>query len=163
MIETQRLILRPPQEIDFEAFAAAQGNREFKRHTGGVLSRARAFEEFRAWLNFWEIKDYCFFSIIEKQTNSWIGRAGPTHRANENFQELGWSIIPQFQGMGFAFEASQAAIEWTKRELNWNNLIFRISRENIQSQKLAQRLGAKNLGLEDPPIGGVFDAEVWAL
>lgn len=142
MIETERLILRPPQEYDFGAFAKAQANVEFKKHTGGAINRVKAREDFEIWRQFWQLMDYGFFSIIDKETNQWVGRVGPTLRANSEFPEFGWSIIPSFQGKGYAQEAAIAVIKWAQSVLNWQEAYFCISKENLQSQKLASKLGA---------------------
>ncbi len=160
-ITTPRLILRPPIESDFETFAKAQADPEFKKHTGGTIDRAAAFNEFIEWQKFWEKNNYCFFSVIEKESNEWIGRVGPTKRASFEFQEIGWSIVPNFQGRGYAYEATCAALEWVTKNLNWNNAIFRIGAENKMSQALAIKLGAKNHGLEIPPKSEGKDIEVW--
>ncbi len=142
MIETERLILRLPFEIDFAAFAAAQSDENFKKHTGGAIDRVKAREDFVHWQQFWEVMDYGFFSIIDKETNQWVGRAGPTLRANSEFPEFGWSIIPNFQGKGYAKEAAIAVIAWAQSKLKWQEAYFCISKENLPSQKLASKLGA---------------------
>lgn len=150
-IVTPRLILRPPLETDFESFAKAQSDPEFKKHTGGTLDRMAAFNEFVEWRKFWERHNYCFFSVIEKDSNEWIGRVGPTKRANNKFPEFGWSIITNFQGKGYAKEAANAVISWAKEKLDWYEAYFCISCENIASQNLARTLGAINIGIEQLP------------
>lgn len=150
-ITTPRLILRPPIESDFETFAKAQADPEFKKHTGGTIDKAAAFNEFLEWQKFWEENNYCFFSVIEKESNEWIGRVGPTKRANAQFPEFGWSIITKAQGKGYAKEAAIAVIEWAKKQLKWDDAYFCIDRNNITSQKLAISLGAINIGIEKLP------------
>lgn len=161
-IETPRLILRPPKGRDFDQFAAAQGNAEFKKHTGGAIDRVKAREDFEVWRQFWEINGYGFFSIIEKESNSWIGRAGPTFRASSNFVEIGWSIIPMFQGRGFAKEAALAVMSWASEKFNAIELFFCIGRENFASQKLAKSIGAtRNFQCKLPKILEGKSVEVW--
>lgn len=150
-IITPRLILRPPIESDFETFAKAQSDPVFKKHTGGIIDRAAAFNEFFEWQKFWETNNYCFFSVIEKASNEWIGRVGPTKRANEKFPEFGWSIITKAQGKGYAKEAAIAVINWSEAQLKWDEAYFCIDRNNISSQKLAITLGAINIGAEKLP------------
>lgn len=160
-IVTPRLILRPPLETDFESFAKAQSDPEFKKYTGGTIDRMAAFNEFSEWRKFWQKHNYCFFSVIEKDSNQWIGRVGPTKRANFEFQEMGWSIIPKYQGKGYAYEAICYVLEWALKNINWQNPIFRIGAENKASQALALKLGAKKQGFEIPPKNPGENIEVW--
>lgn len=161
-IETSRLLLRPPVDMDFEPFAIAQANEEFKKYTGGILSREKAFEEFVLWQNFWQIKEYGFFSIIDKSTGLWVGRTGPTMRADFNFPEFGWSLIPQFQRKGLAKEAVNAVLNWAITELKWHEAYFCIGRENKNSQNLAIKIGAYKAYQEKlPEVLQSQGVEVW--
>jgi RimJ/RimL family protein N-acetyltransferase len=150
-LETPRLILRPPEGRDFEPFAKAQADANFKKYTGGILNRSRAREDFSLWQEFWELKEYGFFSIIHKETGLWIGRAGPTLRANIDFPEFGWAIIPDFQGFGYAYEAATKSIDWSQQKYKWNEAFFCIKNVNIASQQMAQKLGAKRAFQEKLP------------
>lgn len=161
MLETKRLFLRPPILEDFEAFCFAQASPEFKKYTGGVMNKEKAQEEFRLWLEFWQDYNYCFYSVIEKSSNEWIGRIGPTRRSNDSFQEIGWSIIISAQGKGYAFEAVKAIIFQMQEKRNWNNIIFRIGCANLASQKLAIKLGAVNIGPEDFSDKSENAIEIW--
>lgn len=153
-IETARLLLRPPIEIDFEPFARAQANIDFKKYTGGILNREKAYDEFILWQNFWQLKEYGFFSIIDKATGIWIGRTGPTMRADINFPEFGWALIPQFQGQGLANEAINSILNWALINLNWQ--------ENKASQNLAFKIGAKKAFQEKlPEVLQNKGVEVW--
>ena len=51
-----------------------------------------------------------------------------------------------FTGRGLAEEASVASIDWAFEHLGWDEVIHCISPRNTASQRLAERLGARNVG-----------------
>jgi RimJ/RimL family protein N-acetyltransferase len=55
--------------------------------------------------------------------------------------ELGWLIRRSSWGRGFATEASQAALDWTRQHLDVDHLISVIHAENLQSIRIAEKLG----------------------
>ncbi|MEP6906660.1 MAG: GNAT family protein, partial [Pseudoxanthomonas sp.] len=76
-LETERLLLRPPQAQDFEAWAAFIADEEAARHIGGAQSRPVAWRSFAAMIGVWHLQGFAFFSVIEKATGKWVGRLGP--------------------------------------------------------------------------------------
>ena len=64
--------------------------------------------------------------------------------------ELGWFVIPEAEGKGYAAEAARAVMLWARRTLGWERLINIIDPANDRSIALGQRLG----GAIDPTIPG---------
>ena len=52
------------------------------------------------------------FSIVEKATGTWIGRAGPWCPLDWPGTEVGWGIVASAQRRGYAVAAAAAAIDW---------------------------------------------------
>ena len=50
------------------------------------------------------------------------------------------------QGKGYAFEGTLAAMEFAVDVLGWTDIIHSINPANVNSQKLAMRLGSVNRG-----------------
>jgi RimJ/RimL family protein N-acetyltransferase len=57
--------------------------------------------------------------------------------------EVGWGIASDFRGKGYAVEAARAAIDWSFATLEIDRIIHCIDRENVTSQAVARRLGAR--------------------
>jgi RimJ/RimL family protein N-acetyltransferase len=55
--------------------------------------------------------------------------------------EVGWSILPDFQGRGFATEAARAAIldAWTRTGVD--HVVAYVSPDNVASHRVAEKLG----------------------
>jgi RimJ/RimL family protein N-acetyltransferase len=56
--------------------------------------------------------------------------------------ELGWALIQEYWGHGYATEAAAAIRDWAYEIRAIDRLVSLISPDNIRSQRVAQRLGA---------------------
>jgi RimJ/RimL family protein N-acetyltransferase len=161
-IETERLILRPPVAADFDAYAANAADAESMRFIGGEQSRARAWRSFLAAAGAWLVQGFSTFSVIEKASGCWIGRIGPWHPVDWPGGEIGWSLIRDAWGKGFAYEGAVAATHWAFEHLGWSEVLHLIDPANHASQALARRLGSQLRGTMAFPSGGPDDVtEVW--
>lgn len=86
------------------------------------------------------------FSMIERATGAWIGRTGPWHPDGWPGTEIGWGVLPAYQGKGFVTEAAAASMDYAIDVLGWTHIIHVIDPENLPSIAVAQRLGAVNEG-----------------
>ena len=76
-LETERLILRPPCEADFEGFAELQADPEAAQFIGGAVSRAEAWRRFLWQPGAWWVQGFGMFSAIERGSGQWLGQVGP--------------------------------------------------------------------------------------
>lgn len=158
-LETARLILRPPEAGDFEAWAAAAHDAEVMHHLGGAKPRFEAWKHFTAAVGAWHVQGFHAFSVIEKASGRWVGRVGPLRPEDWPGDEIGWTLAREAWGKGYATEAASAAIDWAFATLGWSRIIHCIAPDNIPSQNVARRLGSTRQGpgklpapLEDDPI-----------
>lgn len=161
-ILTSRLLLRPPIGADFEDWARFMGDPESARFVGGVQPRAAAWRGFLTMVGAWQIQGFAMFSVIERGSGRWLGRIGPWQPEGWPGTEVGWGLLGEAQGQGYALEASVASIDWAFDTLGWSEVIHCIDPENTPSQRLAQRLGAHNSGPGRlPPPFAEAPVEIW--
>lgn len=146
MLETERLILRPPQAEDFDGFAEMQGDADASRFIGGHVTRAEAWRRFLWQPGAWFVQGFGMFGVIEKASGLWMGQIGPWKPEGWPGNEIGYAFHPRAWGKGYATEAGTAAIDWAFANLGWNDIIHCIDPGNIPSQKVAQRLGSAKKG-----------------
>jgi RimJ/RimL family protein N-acetyltransferase len=151
-IETARLVLRPTRGEDFDAWAEFVGDAESARFVGGVQERPVAWRGFLTMAGAWAIQGYAMFSVIEKASGRWIGRVGPWQPEGWPGTEVGWGIVRDRCGMGFATEAAAATIDWAFAELGWTEVIHTIDVNNLASQGVARKLGSQNRGRGRLPV-----------
>ena len=145
-IETERLLLRVPRPEDFARYAELLGDEAAARYIGGQLPRAAAWRRFLQMPGAWVVQGFAMFSVVEKATGRWLGQTGPWKPDGWPGNEVGWTFHPDAWGRGYATEAATAAIDWAFGNLDWDRVIHCIDPANVPSQKLAERLGSRNLG-----------------
>jgi RimJ/RimL family protein N-acetyltransferase len=145
-LETPRLVLRPTRREDFDAWAAFVADAESARYVGGTQPRSVAWRSFLTMAGAWYIQGFAMFSVIEKTSGRWIGRIGPWQPEGWPGTEVGWGIVRDRCGLGYATEAATAAIDWAFAELGWTDVIHTIDVANTPSQAVARKLGSRNRG-----------------
>jgi RimJ/RimL family protein N-acetyltransferase len=76
----------------------------------------------------------------------WIGRIGPWQPEGWPGTEIGWGIVRDRCGFGYATEAAAATIDWAFAELGWTEVIHTIDVANVASHAVARKLGSRNRG-----------------
>lgn len=145
-LETDRLILRPPVQDDLDGWAEMMGDEETSRFIGGVQERAASWRGLSSMAGSWTLLGFGMFSVVEKDSGKWIGRIGPWQPEGWPGTEVGWGLLKEACGKGYAVEAATASIDWVFDTLGWTEVIHCIDPENTPSQKVAERLGSTNLG-----------------
>ena len=161
-LETDRLILRPPVDADFDGFCAFHADEKAMTYLGGLSSPPVVWRILRTIAGSWALDGFGMFSVIEKSTGRWIGRIGPLCPHGWPDREVGWGLLTEAQGKGYAREAAIASMDFACDVLDWDAIIHTINPGNQPSAKLAQTLGSSVLRqarLPDPYADQVVD--VW--
>jgi RimJ/RimL family protein N-acetyltransferase len=141
-LETARLILRPQQPEDFEPWAAFMADEIATRFIGGTQARSQAWRGFMSVAGAWAMTGASMFSVIEKASGRWVGRLGPWTPAEWPGTEVGWGVVRDCWGRGYATEGAAATIDWAFDNLGWTEVIHCIDPDNAASQSVARRLGS---------------------
>lgn len=161
-IETARLILRPPVDADFDGFCAFHADEKAMIHLGGLATPPVVWRTMRTIAGSWALDGFGMFSVIEKASGKWIGRIGPLCPHGWPDREVGWGLLTEAQGKGYAKEAAIASMDFACDVLDWDVIIHTIAPANAPSARLAQTLGSyvmRQARLPDPFADLVVD--VW--
>lgn len=162
VLTTERLLLRLPEAGDLDGFASFAADPETMRHLGGVKTRSEAWRSLCEMRGAWEIRGFAMFSVIERATGRWIGRLGPWQPEGWPGTEIGWGVLPEFAGRGYAYEGAVAAMDFAADILGWSDICHTIAPDNHRSIALAQRLGSVNRGpTRLPPPLAAFAVDNW--
>lgn len=146
ILQTERLTLRPIALEDFPRWAEMMGDAEAARFLGGAQPAATAWRGFMTMAGAWSLTGVSMFSLVERETGLWLGRIGPWTPHGWPGTEVGWGLHPDAQGKGYGVEAATATIDYAFDVLGWTDVIHCIDPDNTPSQRLAERLGSRNLG-----------------
>ena len=145
VLETERLLLRVPAKSDLEGWHSMMVDEDASCFIGGPLDRRGSWANMALMTGAWSLDSFGNFSVVEKASGRWIGRAGPWSPPSWPGNEIGWAFAKEFWGQGFAYEASRATMDWCLSALGWREVVHIIHPDNLRSIALAQRLASRFL------------------
>ena len=143
---------------DFEAFAGFYTS-DASRFVGGPQDRVAAWRRVASYAGCWPLRGFGKFLVVDKASGRAAGIVGPWYPEGWPEPEIGWTILPEFQGRGYATEASARAIAFAYDELGWTTAMSAIFPGNEPSFRLAARLGAHREGTAEMKPYGML--EIW--
>ena len=141
-LETERLIMRGPEQADFEPVCAFLLDRGRAWGFGAEENRADAWRWFACNLGHWAWHGYGYFIIEMRETGQPCGMTGIWNPEGWPEPEIGWLVFEGFEGQGIAHEAALRARRWAYEDLGFATLTSNIVPGNTRSEALARRLGA---------------------
>lgn len=146
VIRTPRLILKVPTLSEFEPWCAFMADEETARFIGGVQPPPVVWRNMCMIIGAWRAEGCAMFSVFEAATGRWIGRIGPWSPHGWPGREVGWGIVREAWGQGYAREGAIAAMDFAVATLGWTDIIHLIHPDNTASARLAARLGSVRRG-----------------
>jgi RimJ/RimL family protein N-acetyltransferase len=158
VIDTERLLLRPPRHEDAADLAVAYADPETVRYIGdgSTATLAEVEQGIAHWLTRWEANGLGLCAIERREDGRVLGRAGflvwdaavwePSTfaEAGERAQvEIGWMLAREHWGHGYATEAALALRDWALAECGLTRLISLIRPGNDASIRVAERIGER--------------------
>lgn len=159
-LETSRLILRPLEKSDAERLFLLDSNPQVMKYVGQPIlhapeESAKVIEMIR--------RQYCEngtgrFAVVEKESGLLIGWNGlklnrESVNGHQNFYELGYRLMPEFWGKGYAVESSVAFLNVGFAQMNLEVIYAYAHQENQASLKVLQKLGFAQTGTFEEPDG----------
>lgn len=86
------------------------------------------------------------WAIIEKTNGQPIGMCGLFKRDYLDHPDLGFALMPSFEGKGYAYESSRATLQYVQDKYALNQLYATTTPDNVRSQALLTRLGFTGRG-----------------
>lgn len=143
ILETERLIMRAPENRDLKAQAAFYAS-ERSHFVGGPKPLGGAWHSLTFMLGHWHMRGFGMWVVADKLTKVAVGMVGHYFPVGWAERELGWHIWDkQYEGKGYAYEATIAARNYAYLTLGWKTQVSYVSSDNTRSITLAERLGAK--------------------
>jgi RimJ/RimL family protein N-acetyltransferase len=142
VIETERLILRGPEPEDYPNFRHTFSSYR-SRFMGGPLNGYETWMLYAAEIGHWQIRGYGMWMIHDRASDRTLGMAGGWKPAQWPEAEIAWIIWPDTAGRGYALEATHAARGYFYDRLGWHGAVSYLDPKNLDSIRLAERLGAR--------------------
>ena len=146
VLETERLCLRQMNLDDAQFVLTLLNEPSFLRYIGD--KQVRDLEGARNYLRTGPIASYerngFGLNAVElKESHTPIGICGFLKRDELPDPDIGFALLPDFWGKGFAFEAAAALMKDERERLNIQRVLAITSLDNDASISLLERLGFK--------------------
>ena len=143
-LETSRLKLRWFAPGDEDLLLAIWNYPAFMQYVGdrGIRTIAEAGDAMASGpLKLYDDHGYCPFRIALADTDEAIGLCGLFKRDNLDDPDIGFALLPEYCGKGFAYEAAAAVTEHARDGLELPCMTAIVSDENAASIGLIEKLG----------------------
>ena len=150
-IDTERLILRPPNLDDLDRWADMMADPVATTFLGGVQPMEIVWPSMMTMIGSWASCGVCMFSMLVKVSGKWLGRGGTRSPLGWSAPELARCPHRDAWGQGYALEAARAGMEYAVDVLGWTDIIHSIHPDNAPSIALAKRLGSRLIGPQKMP------------
>ena len=147
--QSERLIIRPTLEKDAELIYQLMNSPKFIKYVGDrqlySLEDAQKYIQDKMLPQLHSL-GYSNYSLINKKNGAKIGICGLYDREGLDGIDIGFGILPEYEGLGYAFESSSRIIKAGFEELEIQDIKAITNKENISSQRLLFKLGFKLKG-----------------
>lgn len=148
-ILTERLILKPTIEEDAEFIFELLNTPKWLKFIGdrNVNSSIDAAEYIKTrMLPQLERLGYGNYTVVRTSDNIKIGTCGLFDREGLEGIDIGFAFLPGYEGQGYGFESANKLKEVAFEEFGIKEMNAITSKENINCQKLLEKLGLKLKG-----------------
>ncbi|WP_322044315.1 GNAT family N-acetyltransferase [Paraburkholderia sp. J67] len=148
IIETTRLLMRPPQMEDFEDLYEMWSDPEVVHHvTGSPLTREDVWARLLRSVGHWAAMGFGHWVVTDKANGSFVGEVGFVNYRRgisadfDRAPEIGWMLARRAHRQGFASEAVEAALHWAEGRWPGSETVCIISPSNVDSLRLGDKFG----------------------
>ena len=141
--QSERLIIRPTLEQDAELIYQLMNSPKFIKYVGDrQLYSVKDAEKYIQDKMLPQLRSvgYSNYSLINKKNGAKIGICGLYDREGLDGIDIGFGILPEYEGLGYAFESSSRIIKAGFEELEISEIKAITNKENISSQYLLVKL-----------------------
>ncbi len=144
ILQTERLLLRRMTLDDDDFILELLNSPKWIKHIGSrgvdTLEKARDYLESRVLPNY-EALGFGFYIIERLDDHVRIGNCGLTHRNGMEHADIGYSLLQEYEGHGYAHEAAKAVLKYGFEVHKLDHIEAIVTRDNQRSLHLLRKLG----------------------
>jgi [ribosomal protein S5]-alanine N-acetyltransferase len=143
ILQTPRLLLRRFTEADAVLLLQLNSNPEVLKylHEPLLKTEEQALQVLQNIILPQYKNNLGRWAIHLKSTNEFIGWCGLKYLVDTDEIDLGYRLMQQFWGNGYAFEAAKHTMDYGFNQLHLKTIVGRAHVENTGSLKILQKLG----------------------
>jgi RimJ/RimL family protein N-acetyltransferase len=161
------ILLQPWSEEDLPLLEKLLGDPEMMTHLGGPETPEQILRRHQRYVRLPESGTDHMFKILWGPDAEGVGNVGYWRKTwrEQPVYEMGWLVLPAYQGQGIATKAAAAVIKHARREPKYQFMHAFPSVENAASNAICQKLGftlVEECQVEYPP-GRSMTVNDWRL
>ena len=161
------VLLQLWSEDDLSLLERLLGDPEMMAHLGGAESQEQILRRLNRYLRLPEDGTDHMFKIVWGPNGEGVGNVGYWRKIwrDRAVYEMGWLVLPEYQGQGIATKAAAAVIEQARQEPRYRFMHAFPSVENAASNAICRKLGftlVEECQVEYPP-GHPMTVNDWRL
>ncbi|WP_053005784.1 GNAT family N-acetyltransferase [Kiloniella spongiae] len=142
-LETSRLRIRQYQGTDLEPTRRMSQDPELRKW---LLSGVYSDKEHEEYVKVSSTSDTKDFVVEEKATGLVMGEMTFHRWEVQRTWEMGWLILPEFQGKGYASEAAKSLLKVGFEQMELHRIVAMAHPENSASWRLMEKIGMRKEG-----------------
>jgi len=137
------ILLQPWSEEDLLLLEKLLGDPAMMEHLGGPESQEQILRRHQRYWHIPEDGTDHMFRIVLEASREGVGNVGYWRKTwrEQSVYEIGWLVLPMYQGQGIATRAAAAAIEHVRHEPKYQFMHAFPSVENPASNTICRKLG----------------------
>ena len=143
-IVTERLRLRPWRSSDADDFARMNADDTVMADLGGTLSREASDQKLERFQRSFDL-DRITRWVVTDAAGRFIGYCGIVAQPEDHWlgahHEIGWRLVRDTWGHGYATEAATAALSDAFDRIGCDLVLAYTARDNFRSQRVMAKLG----------------------
>ncbi|MBP2832777.1 GNAT family N-acetyltransferase [Aquimarina sp. U1-2] len=154
ILETERLLLEKASINDSKFFFELLNSPNWIEHIGdrGIKSETHAITYIKkSLLTSYSSKGYGLYKVSLKNTQAPIGICGFVKREYLKNPDIGFAILPDYEGKGYMTEIAIATLAYGKSNLGIHPIYAITTAENSRSCMLLTKIGLSEIGKIQPP------------
>lgn len=138
IIETNRLTIQNASESEMRSIIEKQTDPELIKAYSEMLQECLANPEKWNWYATW---------MIKKKDGTHIGDLCFKGQGDDGSVEIGYGIVEEYQGQGYATEAVESVVLWALKQPGVYRVEAETDPENKKSQRVLEKCGFAPLGI----------------
>ena len=144
--ETERLVLQPTTEEDAGFILELLNSPKWLEYIGDrkVYTEEDAKQYIKNKISpQLEKLGFANYTLIRKSDGLKIGSCGLYDREGVEGIDIGFALLPAFEGLGYGFESASKVLEIGKTKFNIDRFSAITTKNNLASQRLIEKLGLR--------------------
>ncbi|MFP2996085.1 GNAT family N-acetyltransferase [Spongiivirga sp. MCCC 1A20706] len=153
ILQTERLSLDKATEKDASFFYKLLNSPNWIQFIGdrGINNEEDALNYIKnSLIHSYNTFGFGLYKVVLKENNIPVGICGFVKRDYLNHPDIGFAILPKYEGNGFAFEAAQEIVNYGLSTLGMEQILGITTPGNIKSQNLLLKIGLQQVGFISP-------------